>query len=545
MIVPACASQVRLLYSPSRTRTQQSPLPAFDCKDRRPSLFCRSKRNRFYHVGPIIKKYAELPDDYRDEVGLAFRRADLSQGEVASIFGPKMDVRQANRLLRILHGRRVAGTLDDPNLQRGRYQSFHRKSREAALKYLRKTVPVDEVINAGLRAEDELQEIERENDDVTGDMARLAEEMTVVKGSRFSVYKNEEGGTVLAGKDIYGDSVLDRIRAANRAKAEEREQREEEERRLREEEEAKSNPGKIEVYGMKAPKALSPRLQGYTERAQSNLKEPPRMSTLARIGPTAVFVVTSVILLALYGENYRSPDWIDQSVPDFRPSIVTVGTLAIGNVLIFLLWKFPPAWRLLNRYMIFVPAVPKPISTLGAMFSQQSFAHLLSNVSFLCFFGVKLHEEIGRADFLATYFSSGLVGSLGTMIYLIFRKRLDLVSLGSSGAVYGIMAAYFWLHRSEGFKIFGLPPDPSNGVQGLGFLGLLLGAVIAGFFSKTEKLDNMGHLVGLVMGCVAASWVKWRGRGPEKDEKAAKEKNMTDRLVLKGQALPDSGGTAR
>ncbi|KAL1844662.1 hypothetical protein VTK73DRAFT_2071 [Phialemonium thermophilum] len=110
----------------------------------------------FLSSSPVIRDYVDLPPNYDDATGLPFRSRDLDEREVLGIFGPGISAASANRLLRILHGRRVAGTLDDPLVQVNT-MPYTKQQQDAALAYLRARVPVDEVINAGLRAEDELR----------------------------------------------------------------------------------------------------------------------------------------------------------------------------------------------------------------------------------------------------------------------------------------------------------------------------------------------------------------------------------------------------
>ena len=110
-----------------------------------------------------IRKYEDLPRDYRDQAGIQFRSKDLSEDEVVRAFGKGINAKKANQLLRILHGRRVAGTLNDPAFA-VHTSTFSKGQIEKGLAYLRKTVSVDEVMNAGLRAEDELAQLEAERE---------------------------------------------------------------------------------------------------------------------------------------------------------------------------------------------------------------------------------------------------------------------------------------------------------------------------------------------------------------------------------------------
>jgi rhomboid-like protein len=72
----------------------------------------------------------------------------------------------------------------------------------------------------------------------------------------------------------------------------------------------------------------------------------------------------------------------------------------------------------------------------------------------------------------------------------------------------GLMAAYFWEHRGDAFRILGLPPD---GVQGIVWLALLVGvhlAGVGGMFSAKNKIDMASHLAGLVTGIVGIELIQ-------------------------------------
>jgi membrane associated rhomboid family serine protease len=61
---------------------------------------------------------------------------------------------------------------------------------------------------------------------------------------------------------------------------------------------------------------------------------------------------------------------------------------------------------------------------------------------------VGVHEEVGRTNFLALYTICGLGSSMTTLAYHVLRNNLLFVSVGASGAIFGIMSLYFTL-RSE------------------------------------------------------------------------------------------------
>jgi rhomboid-like protein len=75
---------------------------------------------------------------------------------------------------------------------------------------------------------------------------------------------------------------------------------------------------------------------------------------------------------------------------------------------------------------------------------------------------------------------------------------LGVTTLGASAATLGVCAAYFWEHRLDGYRFFGLPQD---GVPGIIFLALICVPQLAAF-GKTVKLkiDIASHLCGILSG---------------------------------------------
>ncbi len=97
---------------------------------------------------------------------------------------------------------------------------------------------------------------------------------------------------------------------------------------------------------------------------------------------------------------------------------------------------------MLNRYFISTPGAVRVFSNLGNTFSHQGYRHLLWNVVVLWFVGIGLHEDVGRGWFLAMYLSSGVIGSVLSLSSMVLRNVLISSSLGASGAVAGVFAAY-------------------------------------------------------------------------------------------------------
>lgn len=431
-----------------------------------------------------IRDYEELPKDYRDQTGLAFGGRDLSEAEVDRIFGTGVGGKRANYLLRILHGRRVAGTLEDPAFAIHTAQ-FTEEEMARALAYLRKTVPLEEIRNAGLRAEDELEQMEQE-------MEQAAEK----KAKASTGEQEEDAADVYTPDPIYGRSKIDEMRARNKARNKAREKALEEELKAKEAVEGVSGP--LAKRDDQVREITNPRVAEYYKAAQSDMEAPPELKPWERILPSATVVALVLGFIAAAAMVYEEPAPRYRLFREVSTSHATVGALIAMNALVYLGWRIPPLWSLFNRYMIFVVATVRPVTLFTAAFSHTKLSHLLVNMVPLWFVGTCLHEEIGRADFLALYLGCGSVGFLGSLITYTLRGWLTVTSLGASGATLGLCSAYFWEHRTDGFKILGLPQD---GVHGIVFLALITAVQLAGL-GKTVKLkvDIASHLAGIVAG---------------------------------------------
>ena len=141
--------------------------------------------------------------------GLAFREGDLTYGELRRVFAnqtppPKF----ANRLLRILHARRVDGTLDiDPPEDVTRELQKYPYAAADSLKWLRTYYPIDEDAAIMQRLDREESTAEKDN---PAELMQRAEQLGLYKpqSGTYGAKLGEEG-------DIFGESELDKIRAAN------------------------------------------------------------------------------------------------------------------------------------------------------------------------------------------------------------------------------------------------------------------------------------------------------------------------------------------
>jgi membrane associated rhomboid family serine protease len=119
-------------------------------------------------------------------------------------------------------------------------------------------------------------------------------------------------------------------------------------------------------------------------------------------------------------------------------------------------------------------------------FLHAGLIHIAFNMYLLYILGTLLEPAIGRGRFIVLYFTSLLGGSLGALAI-----QPDTLTVGASGAVFGLMGGAVVTMRARGF-------DPmASGIPALIALNLLITFVFPG-------IAIGGHIGGLIAGVVAA-----------------------------------------
>jgi membrane associated rhomboid family serine protease len=121
--------------------------------------------------------------------------------------------------------------------------------------------------------------------------------------------------------------------------------------------------------------------------------------------------------------------------------------------------------------------------------------HLLFNMYILYWVGTMLEPLLGHVRFTALYFASLLAGSFGALIAEPHR-----LTVGASGAVFGLMAAAFVFQRARGV-------DPWR--SGLG--PVILFNLALPFLFPNLNISIGGHIGGLIGGAIAALAIEWLG----------------------------------
>ena len=126
--------------------------------------------------------------------------------------------------------------------------------------------------------------------------------------------------------------------------------------------------------------------------------------------------------------------------------------------------------------------------TGGFLHDPGNILHIAFNMYILYWLGTMLEPVLGHVRFIALYFASLLAGSFGALV-----AEPTALTVGASGAVFGLMAAAFVFQRARGI-------DPwRSGLGPVILLNLALPFVFPGL-----NISIGGHIGGLIGGAIAA-----------------------------------------
>ncbi len=129
---------------------------------------------------------------------------------------------------------------------------------------------------------------------------------------------------------------------------------------------------------------------------------------------------------------------------------------------------------------------------LSGTWLHRSWPHLLTNLAGLLLIGRAVEVAFGRAGFIVLYVGAGLAGAAGTV------TADHLMSVGASGAVFGLIAAF----AAMGLRLWPrLPPRIRRSLIGVPVV-LVVGLLILGVLSDdgASQTDVAAHLGGSLGG---------------------------------------------
>ncbi len=162
------------------------------------------------------------------------------------------------------------------------------------------------------------------------------------------------------------------------------------------------------------------------------------------------------------------------------------------------------------------------------MFLHGSWTHIILNLISFWMFAGELEQMWGSRTFLRYYLFSGIGAGLFIMImnfFIFYKYGYAPVTIGASGAIYGILLAYgmTWPNR-EVYLYFVLPVKIKYLIIGFGliaFFGTLSSAAGAG-----GNISQIGHLGGLISGYIYILYKRNSGGRQAEDEKRDYNNNV-------------------
>ena len=128
------------------------------------------------------------------------------------------------------------------------------------------------------------------------------------------------------------------------------------------------------------------------------------------------------------------------------------------------------------------------------MFLHAGFGHIFFNMLALWMFGSALERTWGSRQFIKYYLLTGLGGGL---CYALFNMSSPIPTVGASGAIYGLLAAYAVLFPDSVIYVWFVIPLKAK------WFALIFGGIeFFASFGQGGGVAHLAHLGGMVIGYV-------------------------------------------
>lgn len=182
----------------------------------------------------------------------------------------------------------------------------------------------------------------------------------------------------------------------------------------------------------------------------------------------------------------------------FQRTTPVVLNLIIINVLVFVVqMMFDGDEEKVTRLIALWPYNSpffKPYQLVSHMFTHGGWGHIFFNMYALWMFGATLEKAWGPKRFLIFYLACGLAAGVAQMFLS------DAPSVGASGAIMGLLAAFAFLFPNTQFFIIPIPVP----IKAKYIVAVYAAIDIFGGFrpGAADNIAHFAHLGGLVMGFI-------------------------------------------
>ncbi|PYR18436.1 MAG: rhomboid family intramembrane serine protease [Acidobacteria bacterium] len=194
-------------------------------------------------------------------------------------------------------------------------------------------------------------------------------------------------------------------------------------------------------------------------------------------------------------------------IPSRTTPYITI-TIIVLNALAWLFEVSLPH-DVLNEFLTIYGVVPAYFSwptLITSMFLHGSWSHVIGNMWYLWIFGDNVEDRVGHGRFIFFYLLCGIAAALGQVAV---NPSSMLPTIGASGAIAGVMGAYFVLYPHS--RVLTLVPWifiqiielPAIVLLGFWFLMQLFSAGAIAVTASTHGSGGVAfaaHVVGFVAG---------------------------------------------
>ena len=197
------------------------------------------------------------------------------------------------------------------------------------------------------------------------------------------------------------------------------------------------------------------------------------------------------------------------STPSARATWIIIGVNMVIGLATFAIQLANP--RLFNEIILSFSAIPfltilgrEPYRLITSMFLHGDLIHLFLNMFALLIFGPDVERVLGRVKYLILYFASGIAADYAHAYFILTfypAKQLLLTpSIGASGAIFGIMAAYAVLFPLRRVMFFMWFPVVAPAIVAILIMALL--QVFYAFLMPFSQVAYAAHLGGFIAGLI-------------------------------------------
>jgi membrane associated rhomboid family serine protease len=181
--------------------------------------------------------------------------------------------------------------------------------------------------------------------------------------------------------------------------------------------------------------------------------------------------------------------------------------ILIANCVAFLATKLLSADAIYELFALFPVESPwfKIWQPVTYMFLHGDFSHLFFNMFALWMFGRGLEQDLGTKRFLVYYFTCGIGAGL---VQLLAMGHMG-ITIGASGAVFGLLLAFGMLHPNATIMLL-IPPIPMKAKWFVIIYGLV--ELLFGVTGSYDSVAHYAHLGGMFWGWLLLLWWRYQDR---------------------------------